>query len=186
MKKNLFSWGVMGMFAMLCACNSAPKGYTVSGTLPDSTMNGQTLYILNVDNSECVDSTVVEGNAYLFEGHVDTALVAGISTNGRNSLFVFALENGRITITDNGDSKGTPLNDELTRVSASLDSINTAYYKAYEVFEGTKEEWEQIVPKIDAGGGGNDKLLEAKVYFYSETEAEGDYWRYDNGEPRCW
>ena len=141
MKKNLFSWGVMGMFAMLCACNSAPKGYTVSGTLPDSTMNGQTLYILNVDNSECVDSTVVEGNAYLFEGHVDTALVAGISTNGRNSLFVFALENGRITITDNGDSKGTPLNDELTRVSASLDSINTAYYKAYEVFEGTKEEW---------------------------------------------
>ena len=74
MKKNLFSWGVMGMFAMLCACNSAPKGYTVSGTLPDSTMNGQTLYILNVDNSECVDSTVVEGNAYLFEGHVDTAL----------------------------------------------------------------------------------------------------------------
>ena len=63
---------------------------------------------------------------------------------------------------------------------ANCDGLLTVF------FEGSKEEWEAIVPKIDAGGGGNDDLLEAKVYFYSETEAEGDYWRYDNGEPRCW
>ena len=63
---------------------------------------------------------------------------------------------------------------------ANCDGLLTVF------FEGTKEEWEQIVPNIDAGGDRNEKLLKAKVYFYSETEAEGDYWRYDNGEPRCW
>jgi thiol-disulfide isomerase/thioredoxin len=54
---------------------------------------------------------------------------------------VFALENGRIVIDANGNSGGTPMNDELTRVSNSLDSINTAYYKAYEEFKGSAEEW---------------------------------------------
>ena len=63
---------------------------------------------------------------------------------------------------------------------ANCDGLLTVF------FEGSKEEWEEIVPKIDAGGGGNGDLLGAKVYFYSETEVEGDYWRYDNGEPRCW
>jgi hypothetical protein len=54
-------------------------------------------------------------------------------------------------------------------------------------FEGTKEEWENVKTKMDVGGGGNDNLLEAKIYFYSETEADGDFWHYtDKGEPRCW
>ncbi|MBQ4621321.1 MAG: AhpC/TSA family protein [Bacteroidaceae bacterium] len=144
MKKNLFSLGLLGAVAMFAACNPTSAGYTVSGTLPDSTLNGKTVYILNVDNGECVDSTVVEGNAYVFKGQVDTALVASFSINGRSSMAVFALENGDVTITDNGDSKGTPLNDELTRVSASLDSINTEYYKAYEAFEGSREEWAAV------------------------------------------
>jgi hypothetical protein len=63
---------------------------------------------------------------------------------------------------------------------ANCDGLLTVF------FEGTQAQWEQIVPKIDAGGDRNNDLLEAKVYFYSETEAEGDYWRYDNAEPRCW
>ena len=89
-----------------------------------------------------MDSTIVDGATYTFKGdNVDTALVAGFSTNGSNSLYVFALENGRIAIDGNGNSSGTPLNDELTRVTNSLDSINTAYYKAYEGFKGSAEEW---------------------------------------------
>ena len=53
-------------------------------------------------------------------------------------------------------------------------------------FEGNEAQWETIIQNTDAGGNGNDDLLDAKVYFYSETEKDGDYWRYDNGEPRCW
>ena len=142
MKKISFLVGALGLLAMFAACGQGSKGYTVTGTLPDSTMNGQMVYILNVDNGECVDSTIVEGAVYTFKGdNVDTALVASFSTNGSNSLYVFALENGRIAIDGNGNSSGTPLNDELTRVSNSLDSINAAYYKAYEEFKGSAEEW---------------------------------------------
>lgn len=144
MKKNLFSLSALGMMAMLVACSSTPTGYTVQGTLPDSTMNGKSLYILDVDKGECVDSTIVNGNTYVFEGKADTAIVAGISTNGRSSLAVFALENGNVTVAEDGNTSGTPLNDELTRVTALLDSVNNAYYKAAEAFEGSREEWAAI------------------------------------------
>lgn len=142
MKKISLLVGALGMLTMFAACSQGSNGYTVTGTLPDSTMNGQMVYILNVDNGVRVDSTIVDGTTYTFKGNnVDTALVASFSTNGSNSLYVFALENGRIVIDANGNSGGTPMNDELTRVSNSLDSINTAYYKAYEEFKGSAEEW---------------------------------------------
>ena len=149
MKKNLFVLGALGLLAMFTACNSVSAGYTVTGTMPDSTFNGKTVYIVDADKGKLVDSTIVEGSAFVFKGgNVDTALVASISTNGSNSLAVFALENGKITIEADGNSKGTPLNDELTRVSASLDSINTAYYEAYEAFEGEREAWVNIYETV--------------------------------------
>lgn len=141
MKKNLFSLSALGMMAMFAACSSTPTGYTVQGTLPDSSMDGQPLYILDVDKGICVDSTIVKGDTYVFDGKADAAIVAGISADKGNSMVVFALENGNVAIAVDGNTSGTPLNDELTRVTVLLDSVNNAYYKAAEAFEGSREEW---------------------------------------------
>ncbi len=54
-------------------------------------------------------------------------------------------------------------------------------------FMGNEAEWQNIIAKVDDGGNGNDALTDATVYYYSEAEAEGDFWYYnDKGEPRCW
>ena len=54
-------------------------------------------------------------------------------------------------------------------------------------FEGDESEWQSILANVDNGGDGNSDLLDAKVYFFSETEKEGDFWYYnEKGEPRCW
>ena len=58
MKKNLFVLSALGLLAMLTACNSASAGYTVTGTMPDSTFNGKTIYIVNYDNNERVGECV--------------------------------------------------------------------------------------------------------------------------------
>ena len=149
MKKNLFVLGALGLLAMFTACNSASSGYTVTGTMPDSTFNGKTIYIVNYDNNERIDSTVVKGDKYVFKGgNVDTALVAIVSTDRGNMPFLFALENGNIVITEDAEydynPTGTPLNDELTRLSNAMASINNAYAEAYEAFEGSREEWNEI------------------------------------------
>ncbi|MGM9683018.1 MAG: leucine-rich repeat protein [Eubacteriales bacterium] len=50
---------------------------------------------------------------------------------------------------------------------------------------GTPEEWDSV--DIATGGEGNDALIDADVYFYSETPADGiDTWYMDpDGNPRC-
>ncbi len=142
MKKNLFSWCALGMIALFAACTQAPKGYTVEGTLPDSTLNGQTIYIKDVDKSVIVDSTIVDGANYTFEGKVDTASLVSVATP--NMIALFALENGKVVIDAEGNSSGTPLNDELTRITSQMESLNTEYSNAYQSFEGSREEWNTV------------------------------------------
>ena len=142
MKKNLFSWCALGMIALFAACTQAPKGYTVEGTLPDSTLNGQTIYIKDVDKSVIVDSTIVDGANYTFEGKVDTASLVSVATP--NMVALFALENGKVVIDAEGNSSGTPLNDELTRITSQMESLNTEYSNAYQSFEGSREEWNTV------------------------------------------
>ncbi|MBQ4520003.1 MAG: AhpC/TSA family protein [Bacteroidaceae bacterium] len=141
MRKNVLSWGLISLIAILAACNSAPKGYTVTGPLPDSTFNGKTIYIMDVDKGVILDSTVVDGTEFTFEGQVDTAIVAGVSLDGQNTQLIFVLERGKTVIADNGNSSGTPLNEELGCIITSMDSLDNAYYAAYEKYEGSREEW---------------------------------------------
>ena len=56
-------------------------------------------------------------------------------------------------------------------------------------FTGSEAEWESILLNVDNGGNGNEIFINAKIYYYSESEpAEaGDFWYYnDKNEPRCW
>lgn len=143
MKKNLFSLGALGMIALFAACTQAPKGYTVEGTLPDSTMNGETVYMQNVDTREVVDSTVVDGDRVVFTGVAsDTAQLCQISI-ARHLASLVVLENGNIQVDfENGASpKGTALNDEISRIYGAMDSINVAYQQARQAFTGTADEW---------------------------------------------
>ena len=64
---------------------------------------------------------------------------------------------------------------------AGCDSLITVFYM------GSEEQWSVMLSKVDNGGNGNDDLKRADVYFYSESEAEGPYWHFnDKNQPRCW
>ena len=64
---------------------------------------------------------------------------------------------------------------------AGCDSLVTVFYM------GSEADWNDVLSKVNDGGNGNDNLKNAKVYFYSELEAEGDYWHFnDKNQPRCW
>lgn len=145
MNKNFISCGAFGLVAMLTACSATPKGYTVTGTLSDSTMNGKTVYILDMDKNAYLDTAVVSNNTFVFEGKADTAVLASLMLEGqRYPLAWFALENGNISIDSNWEAKGTLLNEELTRVTDTLSALNTAYNEAYKAFEGSREEWNAV------------------------------------------
>lgn len=83
-------------------------------------------------------------------------------------------------------------NLESVVIPISVTSIeNGAFYKCLSLktvfYMGTAEQWEEI--NIYNGEGfGNSSLLDATVYYYSETQPTiaGNYWHYVNDVPTLW
>ena len=156
MRKTTFFLGCMGLTALFAACTPSSKGYTVEGLLPDSTMNGKTVYMLRVDDRKVMDSTVVDGNKITFTGVApDTAFDCRVDLS-RRSTSIFILENGNIKLNFENPyaPSGTPLNDELARVFAEQDSLISSYSVARKAFQGTPEEWADVeknewVPRME-------------------------------------
>ena len=94
--------------AMLVSCGS--NSYEIVGTCADSSMDGTTLYILNYDNGDTIDSMTVANKCFHLEGVIDTPVVATIKSGDMRIMFV--LEPGKIEInTENGAiTGGAPLN----------------------------------------------------------------------------
>lgn len=140
MKKLL--WGAACLAAMFASCDNTPKGYTVTGVLPDSTFNGTTVYIARYDDQKKIDSAVVENNKVVFTGVADTVHSCFIRIN-RMLMSSLILENGEITVDFTNPTKptGTPLNDEFSRLMAAQDSLNNAYGEAYQAFDKSAENW---------------------------------------------
>ena len=116
----------VGFLAMLCACQPAQQGnkYTVTGELEDSAHHGKKIYIMRYDDNMYVDSTLIEGNKFVFEGEVDTAAFCRIDVS-RNAFANFILEGGDVKVNLKAYNKpsGTPQNEEMRTISQEQDSI---------------------------------------------------------------
>lgn len=65
MKKNL-TIAAMALIAM-ASCTSQPVGYTINGTVADSTLNGKTIYLIDINSEEQPsDSALITNNTYTF------------------------------------------------------------------------------------------------------------------------
>ena len=145
MKKAL--WGMMGCLLALCACNETPSSYRVEGVLQDSTFDGRTIYIRQRDNRTYIDSTRVEGNRFVFQGSIDTAVICEVYL-GRNEYSLFILENGHITLDlyDHLAPQGSPMNEQMASILKTINSLEETYMarldsfnRSYWAKEGLKE-----------------------------------------------
>ena len=134
---------------MFAACSQSPTSYTVRGTLPDSTFNDQTLYIMRFDDNLKVDSTTVTGKDFVFEGVADDAELCRIQA-GRMYYANFILENGKIEadFTTHMGSSTTPLNTEYNKFMKEQVALRDDYFakrKEINEGEGTPEEKSKLV-----------------------------------------
>ena len=72
--------------------------------------------------------------------------------------------------------------ESVTSIGSSAFGNCSSLTKVY--YKGTAEEWN----RIDVKSYGNNSLISATKYFYSETEPmdDGNYWRYVDGVPTVW
>ena len=93
MKQLLF---LASAATMAVACTSSPKGYTITGNLGNTQMNGQTVYLYDLAKGERVDSTTVDSSTFVFKGSVEAPSIYQVQL-GRAGAIVIA-ENAPIQI----------------------------------------------------------------------------------------
>lgn len=116
------------LFALAATAAAAQQrmAYTVTGEVNDSTAEGRMIYIMRYDDNKYIDSTRIKGGKFVFRGTVVSPCYCYIRATDRDHAN-FILEGGdvRVSMGEGAYDKpsGTPLNDEMRRISLMVDSI---------------------------------------------------------------
>ncbi len=142
--KKLFY--LLAAVAMLMACGEKKVGYTITGVCDlKGATDGDTVFLVKKEGKMevRVDTTVINGGAFTFEGMQDSTETAWVSVydkDGRYRNFEFFLENGNINFNINEEYRevtGTPCNDAYLAYKKGNKEINKRYNKAYEACRDT-------------------------------------------------
>ena len=132
-KSKLFAFAA-GAAAMFAACTPpAPTSYTVTGILPDSSMNGKEVVLMTNFTRKHIATDTIEGNKFTFEGVADTAKYCYVQVKGTRTISDLILENGNITIDFNAQRvlpTGTANNKIIGDIYAVCDTIAEENMKA--------------------------------------------------------
>ena len=126
MKNRNFFLLVTVAAATLASCNNHAS-YTIDGTVSDSTLNGNTVYLTDMASNNVLDSAVIADNKFQFTGKADTAFIATLQSRPYRMHLI--VENGNISV-EMGESdklSGTPLNDEMSTFMSAIDSLNNLF-----------------------------------------------------------
>lgn len=148
MKRILTILFVAGLWA---ACSSPTNTYTVKGKVTDPAYNGETVYLINTENRNLLDSAVIAQGEFTFSGQIDTAQMALLRLQRLHSNFI--LEKGEILI-DMNDTEapaGTLLNNTMSEINAKSSQIQNNFRTEIEKVKSqtdlSDEEQEEILEK---------------------------------------
>lgn len=161
MKKTLSLWGIaLATLLAGTACTNRPASahYVVQGELSDSASHGKTIYLMRLDDHRNLDSTVVEGNRFRFEGTIDTAAFCHINIK-QTQYANLILEGGHITVYPcfEGCEKpsGTPMNEAYAAIQTESDSIYSYISRKREELYGQcldpqqfKSQWHAVYDSV--------------------------------------
>ena len=150
MKKIIFS--VLSIL-MLVACNQAPKGYTISGTLATDEFNGKWVYLAESVRkmaSEVMDSAQIVDGKFEMKGEVsEPQMLVVVVTDAERKMVeqgvgaYFILENGNIIMNVDTAYAMTVTGTDFNRAYAEYDSIIMSFDERCRVIteeEGTNAE----------------------------------------------
>lgn len=148
-KLSTFLSGAMAILLAGSACTQRPSNtYVVHGILPDSTSNGDTIYLYDREAKLKIDSAVITNNSFTCTGQVDTAQFIYTAINQNYTHFI--LEPGEISIDLSKPNlpSGTPLNDEYARLTQMNDSTQQILIKKVTAFRDSLDVPEAEKPAL--------------------------------------
>ncbi len=120
MKKELL---FASLFAALVACDSG--GYKVSSTVDDTNLEGKTVYLVNYDTKDTIDSAIVKDKKLIISGKVEKPVIVRLVADGtRGGMLI--LEPGDIAFDFKSRmATGTELNDKFVELNKKEDELES-------------------------------------------------------------
>lgn len=125
MKRKILLISAATAISFASCSAQAPVGkYSLHASLsPDE--DGATAYIINFDNSEKIDSVIVDNGTAHFDGNIDTPILARLIVGG-DRYGTFILEPGDIKLA-NKLASGTPLNEKMDKLDKEASALASRY-----------------------------------------------------------
>ncbi|MDE6179252.1 MAG: DUF4369 domain-containing protein, partial [Duncaniella sp.] len=107
---------------LLASCTmQAQNNYTVSIPAPSGS-DGTMAYLVDWDSGASIDSMIVTSDTIRFKGNVADPFLGRIFLGGvRGPILV--VEQGDITLNENGEAAGTPLNDRQNELTGRFSAM---------------------------------------------------------------
>jgi thiol-disulfide isomerase/thioredoxin len=129
--KNLISFATFICIAVLSSCEGEKNIYIITGTVPNSDLNGQMVYMSDYIDGQIVDSAIIADEKFVFKGIADSAMVRNLTVNDFSANLI--LEKGNFTV-DMGEpysAKGNVLTEELNKYTSQN---NVLIYETSKLF----------------------------------------------------
>ena len=133
--------------ATVVSCGTHPSSYTINGTVSDTSLNGNKVYLTDMASRNVLDSALIADGKFTFTGKADTALICRIQS--RPYRMELVLENGDIAVEMGETTKcsGTPLNE-----SFALFCIRYGFFAECNDCQTTGNDAERIVRRRTSRG----------------------------------
>ncbi len=165
--KIKFLFILLAGFISLSAFGYQSNSYRVQGTVTDSTLDGETIFMTNKYAGK-IDSTVIADGKFAFEGVVETAQMVQIKINKKSILFI--LESGDIAInTESGSATGTPQNDAFNAFIEEMKEMQQSVKDDMEAAQDDKEKIKEIYNSFNQ----NAQKLQSNLFRNNKNNALG-------------
>ena len=109
------------IFTALLLLVSCSKGYKVTVTFPDDSVNGETVFLTNYDTGDTIATATVENQTCVFEGPIDKGFFARLYAGG--NPYGFIVEPGEVKLDIAAGTAISPLNDKMANWSKEMQQI---------------------------------------------------------------
>ena len=121
--KKLFLWAVLVTAAMPSMAQKVK--YSVSGTYAN---NGEKIYLIDKLKDAAIDSVVVSGGKFSFNGTAEKDAFMGVCAEQKEWTTIFFNDGTPVVVNVNDSTlKGSPLNERLTKYDIEQDIPSRAF-----------------------------------------------------------
>ncbi|MBQ2165259.1 MAG: DUF4369 domain-containing protein, partial [Bacteroidaceae bacterium] len=121
--KKLFLWAVLVTAAMPSMAQKVK--YSVSGTYAN---NGEKVYLIDKLTDAAIDSMVVSGGKFSFNGTAEKDAIMGVRAEQKEWTTIFFNDGTPVVVNVNDSTlKGSPLNERLTKYDIEQDIPSRAF-----------------------------------------------------------